>query len=221
MQRCSKCNEEKGIDLFPYRNKQKNTRSIICKACNNAYAQVYRAENIAKIAKSQATYYQEVYKMRKPEYDKSRLDVVRESSKLRYAQDKNYRMKKVLRTRFSKLVKCGKMSHSMMDYLGMTITQFTQWIEWQFISTMSWDNHGVVWEIDHVVPCKLFDLSNIDDVRVCFRWNNLRPLIKQENAEKSAKLDLFALNDQMSKVNDYIILNPGTKAMWKHIAGME
>ena len=28
---------------------------------------------------------------------------------------------------------------------------------------MTWDNHGIYWEIDHIKPCSSFNLTNIEE----------------------------------------------------------
>jgi hypothetical protein len=63
-----------------------------------------------------------------------------------------------------------------------------KWLESQFDEKMTWDNYGAYWVIDHVKPCKAYDLTDDTQVSECFHWKNLRPLEKVENAEKSDKV---------------------------------
>ena len=41
--------------------------------------------------------------------------------------------------------------------------------------------------IDHIRPCKSFDLLDIDQIFVCCNWRNLRPLPIADNLSKGAK----------------------------------
>lgn len=46
---------------------------------------------------------------------------------------------------------------------------------------MTFENHGVVWDIDHIIPCSAWDLSRPDHIRAVFHWTNLQPMLKVEN----------------------------------------
>jgi hypothetical protein len=55
-------------------------------------------------------------------------------------------------------------------------------IEIQFRPGMSWENYGRGgWEIDHIIPCADFDLSDPAQQRACFHFTNLRPLWRIDN----------------------------------------
>lgn len=53
---------------------------------------------------------------------------------------------------------------------------------------MSWDNYGEVWQIDHIIPCRAFDLTDEEQLKECFNYKNTQPLLKEENLSKSDKL---------------------------------
>lgn len=89
------------------------------------------------------------------------------------------------RTRMRHLVKRDK---SSLEHLGLTKTQFKDWLEFQFNKNMSWDNYGTYWEIDHMVPCASFDLTNPAEISKCFNWKNLRPLECKLNNSKNDKI---------------------------------
>jgi len=61
-------------------------------------------------------------------------------------------------------------------------------IESQFIGCMSWKNYGKAWHIDHIVPCAAFDLCNPAQARICFNWQNMRPLWAKANLRKGKKI---------------------------------
>jgi hypothetical protein len=52
---------------------------------------------------------------------------------------------------------------------------------------MNWNNHGLVWELDHIIPISSFNLLNPEEQKKCFHYSNLRPLIKLKNRQKLNK----------------------------------
>ena len=50
------------------------------------------------------------------------------------------------------------------------------------------NNYGSIWEIDHCLPIKCFNLSNEIELRKCFNWVNLRPMYAKENNSNKAKI---------------------------------
>ena len=45
-----------------------------------------------------------------------------------------------------------------------------------YTPAMTWANYAEYWEIDHIKPCADFDLTRLEECRVCFALANLRPL---------------------------------------------
>lgn len=79
-------------------------------------------------------------------------------------------------------------SRKTSAYLGCTIEQAKRHIEKQFTGGMSWDNHGIIWEIDHIIPLSAFDLSRMDQQLIATHFTNLRPLYKTENRKKGDRI---------------------------------
>ena len=88
--------------------------------------------------------------------------------------------------------------------LGCKLEGYKQWIQFQFNSNMNWVNYGTYWEIDHVIPCALFNLVNEEEQLKCFNWKNCRPLECIKNRKKSNKLVLFDITIQELKVKIYM-----------------
>lgn len=55
---------------------------------------------------------------------------------------------------------------------------------------MTMENYGRMWHIDHVMPCSSFDLDNMKE---CFNWKNMRPFKKEKNLKKSSKIDKYQI----------------------------
>ena len=81
---------------------------------------------------------------------------------------------------------CAKKNKSTL-LVGCTIKHLRTHLEKQFAKGMTWENIEL-WHIDHIVPCKSFDLTTEQGQRACFHYTNLRPLWPNENSAKGAKI---------------------------------
>ena len=95
-----------------------------------------------------------------------------------------------LQTRLNRVLKrVGTKRAQVMDrYLGCTSEKLAAHIESQFGNTMSWQTKGE-WHVDHIRPCSSFDLTDDEQVHVCFNWRNLQPMNGRENMSKQDKYD--------------------------------
>ena len=75
-----------------------------------------------------------------------------------------------------------------MRYFGCTTQELRNHLQSQFDRNMTWDNYGSYWEVDHIMPCDIFDLTRDDHVAMCNNYTNLRPLEKTKNRSKHAKI---------------------------------
>ena len=93
----------------------------------------------------------------------------------------------ILRVQINNYIRKGKGEKhtSIMNLLGCDINEYKQHIENQFYPEFTWENHGDVWEIDHIIPCALFDLTKIEEQQKCFHYSNQQPLFKTTNIAKS------------------------------------
>ena len=107
--------------------------------------------------------------------------------KNRRKTDPVYKMSIVLRNRFRKFYK-GIDIDSFQEIVGCSYENYVKWIEFNFDSNMSWDNHGTTWHIDHVILCYMFNHENINDRKICFNWKNTRPLSSKINLARK-KMD--------------------------------
>lgn len=98
--------------------------------------------------------------------------------KYRCSTDPNFKIKVLLRSRLNSVLK-GKgirKTQKTLDLLGCHVTELKHHLELMFSPTMSWENHGTVWHIDHIIPCSSFDLTLIESQKQCFHYTNLQPL---------------------------------------------
>ena len=68
------------------------------------------------------------------------------------------------------------------------LNKLKQYLEPQFKPEMNWNNHGEIWEIDHIKPCSSFDLTDTEQQKQCFHYTNLQPLWAEDNLRKGDKI---------------------------------
>lgn len=71
--------------------------------------------------------------------------------------------------------------------VGCTTTQLANHLASMFRDGMTVDNHGTVWEIDHIRPLCSFDLTDEKQLQEACHYSNLQPLLIKENRKKWGK----------------------------------
>ena len=117
--------------------------------------------------------------------------------KKRRQTDINYKIRTNLRTRMYNTIIQGKKSTSTIELIGCSIDKLKQHLEIRFLPGMTWKNYGKmnkqhtkVWHIDHIVPCTVFDLKNLNEQKKCFHYTNLQPLWAIDNIKKGNRIGL-------------------------------
>jgi hypothetical protein len=76
-------------------------------------------------------------------------------------------------------------------YFGCTPLELHNYLESLWLPGMTWDNYGRYskkirrWQIDHIVPANMFDLSLEKDRYLCYNIKNLQPKWADEHMKKS------------------------------------
>ena len=112
----------------------------------------------------------------------------------RYSKDTKYRFTKQIRNLTKRAIFFLECNDSTEQLLGCSIEHARDMIEQEFESWMTWENHGNLWDIDHVRP--LSNIGNVEDleqVKVFTNITNLRPLDKLTNQQ--IKRDRFTSKD--------------------------
>lgn len=78
-------------------------------------------------------------------------------------------------------------------YFGLDCKTFKKWIEIQFTEKESWDNYGKAWQFDHIVPVVYFDFDNIEELKLCWNFVNIRVEPFQLNKNRGNKIDVMAV----------------------------
>lgn len=179
---CGKCGIPKeGTEFYP-RSDSKGLRHS-CKTCDADANKRRRLDNPEYFQAQSAKYYWE---------DPKKRNAVRTvSANKQYQEDLNFKIRANLRSRMLSAVKADGTIKSAKteELLGCPVTEFIGHLESLFKPEMTWENHGLVWHIDHVRPCASFDLTDPEQQKACFNWTNQQPLFKEDNLRKAAKYD--------------------------------
>lgn len=100
-----------------------------------------------------------------------------------------WRIRRNLGVRLANSVRNNARNSSILTLLGCSIPNLKIYLESKFQTGMSWDNYGKAWEIDHIMPCAIFDLTRLEHRKRCFHFSNLQPLFGIDNRRKSDKAD--------------------------------
>lgn len=150
----------------------------------------YHLKNIERERKRQEEYYiKNKEKIR--ELNKKYKDKHNQRDRERRRSNPSYRIGCNLRNRMWCAVKRKKHSSFLFKLVGCTLEQLMKHIESNFKKGMSWSNYGSgsdKWHLDHIVPCKYFNLEIDLDKRICFHYLNLQPLWSIENHKKQGKI---------------------------------
>lgn len=201
LKKCTACKKWRHILFF---HKDRSTWDGLdnrCKSCKKEY-QIQNKDKYRNAARR----YKERHPERILEYVHThKQDYVdyRNSHKQQISNTKNiyqknkkktniqFHLLSVLRTRLGNSLRRnsnGKAA-STKNLLGCTIDELKTYLESLFSPDMSWDNYGIYWEIDHIRPCRSFDLSKSLQQQECFHWSNLQPLEKSKNRAKNDKFN--------------------------------
>lgn len=81
--------------------------------------------------------------------------------------------------------KFGQRRKRMEPLVGCCREHLRNHIASQFHSGMSFENHGELWELDHVVPQCAYDLRDPAQRKLCYYYPNLKPMLKSAHRLKA------------------------------------
>jgi hypothetical protein len=189
---CKQCarDRNKTPEVTEYNKKYKQTekykeqrkiynRTEKRKQANKKHNKIYREQHKEELAK------------KNKEWRIKNKDLVREkdTAKVRKKLDTDplFKLAFNLRSRIRIAVRKNYKSGSAVKDLGCSVTFLKQYLESKFYGNMTWDNWGKVWELDHIKPLFLFDLTDQEQFKQAVRYTNLQPLTIPDHKKKTAK----------------------------------
>jgi hypothetical protein len=193
---CRICKIDKSLDNFYKTTRHKSGYETRCKSCKNEY-----------ITKNITPKHREYYREYTKKWMKDNLDRKQEYEKQywksKYKKDINFTLRHLLRSHFYRLINKNNKNKNINDLIGCDIEQLKQHLESQFKPEMNWNNHKIIWEIDHIKPISLFNLTDIEQQKQCFHYTNLQPLFK--TTEIAESLGYINETGNRNKNNKYLL----------------
>ena len=188
---CSKCKGLKCLSEYNAHKKMKDGKSSICKQCASNRNKKYYKKNKNKILTKQKTY--GINHRQTKQYRENRKKYIREYQQ-KQRTNSSYKIQDNISRRIRASMTQGYKSETTIKLLGCSIEELKIHLEEQFKKGMSWDNYGMYgWHIDHIMPCSSFDLTDIEQQKICFHYTNLQPLWAKDNLSKGNKSSISIL----------------------------
>lgn len=194
MKKCSKCKEDKELNEYCKKKSSKDGYHQFCKNCrsennkkeHNLYKNI-RKEYYKSNKKEKIEYQMKYFLLNKINIKKSKkiyelknkdkiLEYTKNYRRKKYNNDEKFKLSMILRIRINQALKGINKFKRTLELLGCTIEFYKQYIESQFKPEMNWNNHGKIWEIDHIIGCINFDLTKFEEQAKCFHYTNMQPL---------------------------------------------
>lgn len=178
MRKCGKCKEMKELSEFYACKTKRGGHHTVCKICAKEDSKWRYACDSERAKK------------RQKEYRATRFEQERERVK-KWKADNPERVKELARaSNMRRFLNGSKAGQHWETLVGYTVEQLKRHLERKFNQNMTWENYGIVWQIDHKIPISAFNFEKPEDIdfRRCWSLNNLQPLEVSKNGSKGAKL---------------------------------
>jgi len=190
-QKCTKCGE---IKPLPEYHKDKSTAygyGYRCKACKKQkdverHKKQWADPNVKAVLKERMA-----KQFQKHKYKRNKTHCARK--KQRKLTDPNYAMREKLCSALREIIRKDFKNSYMEKYIGVSISEFKIYMG---IYAADLRNY----EIDHIIPQSLYDLTDEKEIYKCYNFKNLRLISKIKNKNKRNTLDF-------SLIKEYDIFN--------------
>ena len=189
LKRCSCCKSHKPLAEFGKCKSYKDGLAYRCKDCANAAQRKNRSTQEGRAKANAASLH----------HHKNNAN----GNYARRANDSLFRFQDRVKSLIGKSIsKTGNKKSSRTEaILCCSISEFHKYIKNQFTGEMSFENHGSIWHIDHMIP---ISWARTEAEAIALNhFSNLRPLDAAENRAKGNRLSACGITQQ-----EWYELNP-------------
>lgn len=209
---CTRCNQWKQLAGFVPDKRKRYGVTPTCRACRNVkYKELRKAnpERYKTYTWNKEQYREHYKKVRdvRCAYRRARAGKLKTKSA---AYQRKYRATpqgswiSKLRTKVNTHLRSysGKRSSKFSELVGCSVSEFKMHLESQFQPGMNWQNRlrgSKGWQIDHILPCSQFDLTDPNQRTMCFHFTNMRPAWATDNMLKGKHLKAILNDERLTK----------------------
>ena len=155
VKKCSKCGIVKLKSNFHKDKKSKDGLTSHCRVCKSHYNKNYYNKN------------RDSELERRKKYISQNRGKINEYVKNKMKTDLNFKLASYMRNRLYKAYKAQNVmkTNKTFDSLGCSHSFFKSWIIHQLYGTMTIENYGSVWQIDHCLANASFNLLDENDMK--------------------------------------------------------
>jgi hypothetical protein len=186
-------NKHKWNEVYNERNFNKEKSLEAGRRCYEKNRERYKGRMRAMSRKRRDTNKEEVNRKQREYYHKNR-EIIRKQ-RCEYDRERRQipevKLVALLRLRLYEALKRNvvRKTNNAITLLGCTVEEARKHIESLWQPGMSWENYtNEGWHVDHIIPCRSFDLTDPAQQKKCFHYTNLQPLWAKENHSKNDSL---------------------------------
>lgn len=186
---CSKCKVKKSSNNFYKNNTEPDNLHRWCKICVGEWQKEYNITHRERLSHSRREWVKSSPKMKaylaRPDVKEKQRLRKRKWDRSR-ASDPLFRLNNNVRTAMCHALKGKKGFRKWETLVGYTLEDLIQHITPQLNESMTWDNYGTEWHIDHITPKSWFKYTSAEDpsFKECWSLNNFQPKLKTDNIRK-------------------------------------
>ena len=199
---CKECDKKRS------KKRKKGPFEVFCKICEKKFISrisngcfcsaecknVYDVERLKKFSKTKKGI------EAKKKYSKSdkRRNYIREYNFNKRRIDINFKINENISNAIRKCLndsQTNKNKKHWENIIEQNLLDILNYLENQFDENMSWNNYGIYWQIDHIIPVSSYNFNLPFEIKKCWNKNNLRPLEKYQNNSKSNYLDVQLIKE--------------------------
>lgn len=209
---CSVCKIEKTLNDFSVcngqksgfyswclicsRNKDNNRQKITKKYCDTDIKKCTKCNEYKLLLKNfykklgSSDGYSNICNECGKQYRQKNSKIIYQKKKHKLNNNIQYKLSENLRARLRFILGNIKIKKPKTDMLiSCSLNFFINHLQKSFYDNISLDNYGTIWQLDHIIPCDWFDLTNTNQLTACTHYTNLQALLINDNCVKSNKLD--------------------------------
>lgn len=191
---CLSCNIEKDLNKINFRickySSGKPYFKARCRDCERKFAKAYASEH-----KYEKKLYDINYASNNPNYRKeyklkNRIKINKQNRE-KLKNEPSFKLRKNCSRAINRMLKLNnssKNSISILKYLQYSIDSLKDHLEKMFDNNMSWENYGIYWHLDHIIPQSDLIYFSMEDqnFKKCWALENLRPYPAKQNMSDGA-----------------------------------